>query len=102
MKWILDDIFTIESDRYSFSLNKKEMTDEINPKTGKPIAHRNMWWYPTIGDCLKKYVEESVKYANDIDEVMHILQELYVMIDNLHLPTLAKIKFETLSPESGI
>jgi hypothetical protein len=85
MKLRLDDIFTIESDTYSFML-KQEENKGINEKSGKPIVMTNYWYFPTMNMCLKRYIQESLKSCNDIDAILSRLQRLEVVIDNLTLP----------------
>jgi hypothetical protein len=99
MKWKIDDDYTIMSDKWSFSLVKAQK-GEINNKTGRPNIHKGEWNYSTINLCLKKYVQESLKMASDIKEVIYLLEILEEKIDALEFPTLYQIKSKALLASS--
>lgn len=78
----LDENFKIEIDSYNYSLIKEEVTEEINPRTGKPIVSRDQWHYPSLNMALKKYVDEVLRPSKSVEEVLGKLDYIYELIDS--------------------
>ena len=79
---VLDKDFRIEVDSYNYSLIKEEVTEEINPRTGKLIVSRDQWHYPSLNMALKKYVDEALRPSKSIEEVLGKLGSIYDLIDS--------------------
>ena len=80
---ILDENYRVESDSLSHTLIQEEVTNDINPKTGKPTTINNRWYYPKLGGCLKKYLGETLKKCDTIQSVLNRIDEVEKIIINI-------------------
>lgn len=81
----LDESFIIKPDANNFTLIKEEHTGVINPDTGKEVISRGVWYPPTLKDALKRYMKESLRTCDGIEEVLKRIDEVESKIDNLKL-----------------
>lgn len=65
-------------------VNLKYESEYINEK-GKTVKQKDNWYYPNVKMALKKYVNECVSYASNIDEIISKIEEVETKIDNLKL-----------------
>ena len=65
MKIQIDDNFYIESDAYCFVL----------------VSGNIHLYYPKISDCLKRYLNESLKKCDSIESVLKKISEVELKID---------------------
>lgn len=86
----LDDKWTIEADTYSWRLVFKEVRlkdklDGQRNKTGEQEEYlfEDSWWYPKLGDCLKKFQEESVKPLSSIELILGKITEINDMVSRI-------------------
>lgn len=79
----LDDDFSVEGKAYEWTLKLVRKTDQINPKTDKPVVNRDEWHYPSLRMALKKYLDESLKKSKTIDAILVRLDEIEDKINRL-------------------
>jgi uncharacterized protein Yka (UPF0111/DUF47 family) len=73
----LDDNFRIETDTHNWTLVYEEQTVATSGKhIGKTVTSKDEWHYPSIVPCLKKYLDESLKYCESIMEILERIGEL--------------------------
>lgn len=73
----LENGFFITTDSNNWTLNL-ELAKEVDADgEKKTTTQSDRWYYPSLQLCLKKYIQESLKSNNSI-------QELLTAIDNLH------------------
>jgi hypothetical protein len=77
----LDEFFRIETDSNNFTLiREKKKFDE---KKQKEYISKDEWYYPRIDLCLTKYVNESIKVAENIQELRDIYVKITSIIENV-------------------
>lgn len=76
----LDDNFTVTNDAYSWTLHLRREGD-INPKTGKPSVCEKKWHFGNLKDCLRRYLDESLKPAESVEEMRDLLHRAMAHID---------------------
>jgi len=84
----LDEFFRIETDANNFILVREEK--KYNEKKGKDYVSKDEWFYPRIDLCLNKYVNESLKVAQNIQE----LRDIYVKLTEI----ITDVKSKKLQP----
>lgn len=70
----LDKIFSIVPDSYCWVLLKEEPTGKKNDK-GIEIVSRDRWYCASIETALKRYLNESCKDAETIEQLQKIIEE---------------------------
>lgn len=78
----IDENYSIENDSNQWTL-KYSQEGEINKKTGKPTLTENRWYFGTLKGCLNRYLDESIKPAENIDLVVKLLSSAERNIENL-------------------
>lgn len=88
-KITLDENFYIESDSFNVTLffrREKEVLKK-NKETGieelKAITEKNEWYYPNLKGALRKYLDESLKESESVQEVLCKIEEVYKLIKTL-------------------
>lgn len=79
----LDDKYRIDYDKYSFVLvfsemREKEELDKDRKKTGRlvPYLYEEPSYHPTIGQCLKRYLNEAVRPLETVQEMYDKILEI--------------------------
>lgn len=80
----IDDNWHIESDKWESTLVHTHITDVQEDGTGGN-EKRTLLHYPTVKQCLKRYVQEEVKGCDSIDSILTRIDELESTIDNLNI-----------------
>lgn len=80
---VLDKNFRIENDSFEYTLIKEQDTGRVNEKTGKKIISTDHWHFPNLKLSLKKYVNESLKVCDGVEEILTKLNELNEKIDKI-------------------
>lgn len=79
----IDENYQLQNDSNNWILRyEKEM---IKEKTGKPYTSKDEWYFPTISQALKKYIDQSLKNHSGVDGIMLAIQELELKIDKIKL-----------------
>ena len=85
----LDSGWRIDIDNRTLILVKTYEYDKVDKetkkKTGEVGTKEEKWYYPTINQCLKKYVDELGKYEKDYQSVIDRLDVMYKMIEEMPL-----------------
>lgn len=79
---VLDNLYKIECDKYNYTLIYKEKTEDLNKK-GKKVIKTDQWYYPTLKDCLKKYLNEVLKPTDFSKDIYQKILEVEQKIDKL-------------------
>jgi hypothetical protein len=74
----LDDEFSVEADSITFSLKRTYMDTKIWRRTGKEVTkeHEDRWFYPTLEGILLRYVRETGRQVEGLDEYIKKLDEI--------------------------
>ncbi len=80
----LDDKYEIKKDAYCWILCYSNPTGRFS-KHGEPISDQNIWYYPTIKQCLLKYMDEVIYPASSVTELYAKLLEVEETIKTLKL-----------------
>ena len=78
----LENGFFITTDSNNWTLNL-ELEKEVDANGEKKITQKNHWYYPSLQLCLKKYIQESLKNNNSIQEVLNAIDNLYKEIETI-------------------
>lgn len=65
---VIDDQYRIESDSSSWNLIYEEVI-EIKPD-GNPKIARNTWYFANIKQCLRTYLDQSLKKSKEISGII--------------------------------
>lgn len=77
----LDNNYRIETDANNYTLIKEENTGEIHKETGKETISKDQWYFPKLNQCLSKYLNESVKGAESVKELLEKVNEVEAKIN---------------------
>lgn len=87
----LDDHYSIEFDTFNCSLlfrREKEVTKK-NKETGeeelKTVTEKTESHYPNLQGCLRKYLDESLKESESIQEVLKQIELVHQTIKSLKI-----------------
>ncbi len=68
----IDENYSLENDAHQWIL-KYERQGDINQKTGNPTKSESKWYCGTINQALQRYLDESLKPAQNIEQLKGIL-----------------------------
>ena len=77
----LDENYKMVSDNHNWTLEFESI--RFDEEKQKEVKSKDEWHYPSIQGCLKKYLDQSGKNSNSIDELIEKLNEIYLVIKNL-------------------
>lgn len=78
----LDENFELTSDEYSWTLTYTK-EGEVNPATGRPKQTVQRTYHSNLAQALKGYVDNSLKPAQTVEEMLAKLTELEQRIDTI-------------------
>ena len=78
----LDESFTLSNDTNQWVLEMVQ-TGDINTKTGKPTITRNKWYCTSLRTSLNRYMDESMKPANNVLGLVEIIRTSMDRIEKL-------------------
>lgn len=70
----LNEDYTIEPDTYGWALIRSEHRE---PENGTPYIFQEKWYFATIEQCLKKFIDSELKSEESINAVLDKLNELH-------------------------
>lgn len=80
----IDKNYYITNDSNQWTLHYEKVGD-INPKTGKNTITKNSWYCGTLERCLKRYIDESLKPAENVIKMAEMLRKAYGNVKELIL-----------------
>lgn len=81
----LNEDFDLKHDGSCWVLEKNQVTENISKKTGKPIVSSDKWYYPSIKQALRKFVNESLVEVNSVNLLLERLDEVEETISKIRL-----------------
>ncbi len=78
----LDECYSIETTRDAVTLRFACITSKISEKTGKPIITRDTWYFGSISQALKKYLQESAADNTDVKQILKRIDEVEKLIES--------------------
>lgn len=79
----LDKDYSVSNDGTCWILEKHEETKKISEKTSKRIISSDKWYYPSLKQALKKYIDMSLTKCDSVLGVLKRLDELEEQINNI-------------------
>jgi hypothetical protein len=79
---VLDDLYTIETDTYNYTLKYKE-SKGINEETGKEQFSKSESYFPTLKQALLTYMNYALKPSESIDDILVRLDEVEAVINRI-------------------
>lgn len=81
----LSDKWKIESDNYSWVLTFYEQRQRKNRKTEvkEDYLFEDKWYFPTIRQCLRKYIDEECKDSKTLNDLYEKLDRIYAKVEEI-------------------
>lgn len=76
LKVDLDEKYSIWAGLDNVTLYYESVSNDINPKTGKPIVSKWQTYHATLGQALVRYLDMNLRASQDIKEVSEKIKEL--------------------------
>jgi len=82
MKMKIDDDYYVEADANSWNLHYEKVKG-VNEETGKPIVARDVSYHGRLKDALKFYLNETMKEATDVTDLIARIELAEANIDRM-------------------
>lgn len=77
----IDENYSLETDSNNWILKFK--SNEKTHENGKKYYSFDEWYFPSLSDALKKYVDQTSKVAESIDELILLIKKSNKIIESL-------------------
>lgn len=82
---VLNENFYIETDTFNYTLQFRKDKQVEKSAEIKTITQSETWYYPNIQACCRKYLDESLKESESIEEVLLKIEGIHQTIKNIKL-----------------
>jgi len=81
----LDNQYSIDIDNLNFTLQYRREKEVEKNGERKTVTEKSDWYFPSIQISLKKYLDESMRECNSVDEILRKIDEVHETIKKLKL-----------------
>lgn len=83
----IDDNYYIETDSYNVILRYENQVEKVYKGELRAVNQSDKWYYTTIPQALKAYLNKSLKESSSIENILHKVNFVENKINNLKLNT---------------
>ena len=80
---VIDEYYRIEIDAMNTMLKYEKV--RYDEKKGKEVTSRDVWYYQSAKQALKKYCDLKIGDSDSIEEVISKIEELHTKVDSLKI-----------------
>lgn len=79
----LNNEFYVETDSNNYILQHRKPKEVVKDGEAKTVLESDSWYFPTLSACLRKFLDESLKESESIQEVLQQIERVHKTIKNL-------------------